>query len=39
MIARRRHDAAAILPGCKAWLMDVAEAKASPRPAEPELTF
>ena len=39
METRRRQEAAAILAGCTAGRMDVAEAKESPRPAEPEWTF
>ena len=36
---RRRQEAAGIFAGCTAGRTDVAEAKGSPRPAEPELTF
>jgi hypothetical protein len=36
---KRRQEAAAILAGCTAGRMDVAEGKESQRPAEPELTF
>ena len=38
-LTRRRQEAAAILAGCTAGRMRVAEAKESQCPAEPELTF
>jgi hypothetical protein len=39
MLTQWRQEAVAILAGCTAGRIDVAEANESPRPAEPELTF